>query len=401
MSAGNMEDPMSLTEAAISARIQPGHRVNLLGGVYTGGDLHILRGGTAEAPLTIRNVPGAVARLRFETHQDGSVTRWISEDYGLIRDSVDTNRVSDSPGIDTQANGWHVNGDDCAMINLRIENIIGNGFDWFGHQNGVLYGNIIHSNGWVGSDRAHGPGHYTHNSSYECQKAIKNTVVFNSFRPSMQIGDGGLKDAAYNYIVEDFTTNCRFGAGSTPADNLVVRRLWLSGVRPEFGQDVAQDNGSLLLENCVIDAAKQFHIERFQSVTIRNCVFTSADYTLSEPAGGTTLTLENNRVVSSGQYVNFVPNAYAPRFATLSVFDFDETGSVTIDVSAFVTSGTVRVHNPMLWDEVQDLQVVDGELVLPMTGWTTPLPTGFDEFPTGTGVVFSARFGVFVLEKDF
>lgn len=398
-----------MANAVIFSGIEPGHQLILRGGEYTLSGAYKLLSPVSGGPgnlTTISNFPGETAVIRHEINQQGSYTQWISEDYGLLREGNDPNRINtEGPSLPTEAQGWVLDDYDnsgrasgCNLINLRVKDNIGSGIFWFGAQTGLLYGNIICNNGWVGSDREHGPGHYMYNQSYDHHKTIKNTVVLNSFRPGSQIGDGGGSYPARNFTFEDFTSNARFFAGGPSTDTLIARRLWLSSQWEvlQLGLYATDTCGTALIEDSVIDAPLQFRINHFQEITFRRCKFTASTHVVDyEPEGGTTLVMDDCEVITSGQHINFVPNEYAPRFATLSVLDLDEGGTVAVDISARAVSGTVRVHNPMLWSEYQDLTVTNGMITLPMTGWTTPPPLGYAET---WAAVFSARFGVFLLE---
>lgn len=405
---GTESDPLNIVHALNEFRGQPGDQLILRGGEYALPDTYTytsaLAGGEA-AQVTVTNYPGEEVIFRFGISQQGSYARWISVDYGMHRQGDDAVRVTEGATYDKVSNGFVLDdynntglASGCDLINFRITDNAGSGIFWFGAQTGLLYGNFICNNGWVDASREHGPGHYMYNQSYDHTKTIKNTVVLNSFRPASQIGDGGGTYPAYNFVFEDFTTNQRFFAGTTPADNLIVRRLFASSEYEvlQLGLYTTQDSGSALFEDCVIDAPLQFRAERFAALTFRRCKFTAATYALTEPVGGTTLVLEDCEVVSTGNFINFVPNEYAPGFATLSVIDLDDSGAVVVDVSALAVSGTVRVRNPMLWAEYQDLTVTDGEITLPLTGWTTPPPLGFDTLVMGS--VFSTRFGAWVVQ---
>src|SRR5690606_9324496 len=120
--------------------------------------------------------------------------------------------------------------------------------------------------------------------------------------------------------------------------------------------------------------------ERIDTMTLTNCRFAQESYALEDCEPTITDCAFGNL---TGVDVNLVPNTYAPNFATLTVFDWDASGTVNIDVSAFVASGTVRIHNIILMrSEYRDVDVVAGVLALDMTGWTTPPPLGLDTMLT-------------------
>src|SRR5690606_11869832 len=96
---GDIRDPMTFGEMAVSNRIRPGHTVYLRGGVYDAqSSLTCTLQGTAEAPITVRNYPGEVAQIDAALVLSCPHTRWISEDYGLEVVGTGTDRISKIPG---------------------------------------------------------------------------------------------------------------------------------------------------------------------------------------------------------------------------------------------------------------------------------------------------------------
>jgi len=407
---GSKEFPFDIRTGMSWPDIQSGHTVYLRGGVY---DLETALSctlqGTPDEPITIRNYPGEIAVLRGDVVQQpsGGYVRWLSEDYGLIIDDTLTERTStETPTVPGQHSGLYANNiPGMEFINVRIHNVPGTGISWFLNGGGQAYGVVITDNGWVGSDRPHGPSVYTSCTDAADTKTFRNCLFLNSFR-HVQVGAG---DWCYGtFVFEDITVaNRAFTSGNRFNKNLSVERLFIHNGHPCLGLYIQEDevaiNGVALIKDCVIDpylhdpyGAEAFYLKRWEQATVTGNVFTVDDWTNIELPGGV-YDIQEVVATTTGQFTNFVPNEYAPGFASLTVFDFDETGAVAVDVSALAESGTVRVRNPMLWDdEYQDIAVVDGMLTVPMTDWTTPAPIGF-ETPF-VGQVFSARFGAWILE---
>src|SRR5947207_1111482 len=92
---GTMAQPYDLATALLGAR--PGYTIWLLGGTYRMGHVDTEIAGTAEAPITFRQVPGEKARV------DGSISFFNSAGYVILRDfelfSSDRNRVSSQTGV--------------------------------------------------------------------------------------------------------------------------------------------------------------------------------------------------------------------------------------------------------------------------------------------------------------
>jgi len=169
--------------------------------------------------------------------------------------------------------------------------------------------------------------------------------------------------------------------------------MMISG-HPMLGHGMPNRGDRCALSDSVIYHTEAFYAAKLDRLTISGCRFSSDRYTLVECEPTITDCAFGNL---SGVDVNLVPNTYAPRFATLTVFDWDRRGTVTIDVSAFAESGTLRVHNIILMRrEYRDVKVTRGVLALDMTGWTTPPPLGLDAILTDA---YPGDFGCWILEK--
>lgn len=338
--------------------------------------------------------------------------RWQSSDYGLVQENPGVSHVSAIPGTSnapTDLDAWYgfsIQADDVQVINLRQEFLVGLGFGWLRAHGGLLYGCIVHSSGWIAPDREHGPGLYSSNPDASKTKHIENMVFLNTFRYALQLAHNS--EAILGYQVKRVVVGgVSTFVGSSYVDDLTVDELLMLHFPPNFGfynEYYTDDlpNGSMEMINSIVDSAnalfdQQFRIEDFTTVSVHDNLFTTEAHYLKTLPGGS-YDVDENTVVSSGHYSRFWLNEYAPGFATLTVFDFDEHGTVQVDISALAVSGTVRVHNPMVWEEVEDLTVTGGMITLPMTGWTTPTPEGLDA-PYPTPVIFSARSGVFIVEK--
>jgi hypothetical protein len=390
---------MSIEAALTSTKVQPGHELYLRGGVYEvdSNFINATIAGSEGQQSTVRNYPGEIAYLRFGVYQQGAHVRWMSSDYGLVFQSIVTDREFTSAphaGIDIQA-------DDVDLINIRYDNVLSTAIT--AHNNArrrYLYGNIIFNNGYVNSStqNLHGPGIYTSNEDDAIDITIENTIVLNSFRNAFQIGSGNGLDEAHNFTIKDvITAGPGFYSGSSPVDDLLIDRLWSLIFHPRIGIDEST-SGSMEMRNSLIDSSAwpygtplAFQIENYLSVNVHDNEFTTDNYSLVERDGGT-YNIQSITPVT-GQHTLVIPNIYAPGFATIAVFDFDDTGSVAVDVSALASSGTLRLRNLMLWSEYVDLPINNGEITIDMTIWTTPAPNGFEE---PLQIVFSARFGVWI-----
>lgn len=406
MAYGDIDDPMTLSEAVTLANIKPGHTVWLRGGVYNAQSLLTCTlQGTAEAPITVRNYPGEVAQIDAELILSCPYTRWISEDYGLEVIGTCEDRYSDLDHVPPPGGhkGVTMGQVGVELINLRIYDVTGQGVYWFGPRPGLMYGCVIFNVGYASPDRDYDASIYTHNNYPDVTKRIENCLLLNGLvRYGLQAYSAAT-NKVLNYEIVDVVVGNGFaiiagGPGSEypSLDNIVIERLYETYAYPRLGMYSGARGGALRMSNCVIDARDAaFYARWIDNLTIENCRFSDAVYTLDECEADLSTCQFGNL---SGVDANLVPNIYATRFATLSVFDWDAQGTVNIDVSAFAESGTLRIHNVMLMRrEYRDMEVLAGVLAVPMTGWTTPKPLGFTDEVVNP--LYDDTFGTWILEK--
>jgi hypothetical protein len=88
------------------------------------------------------------------------------------------------------------------------------------------------------------------------------------------------------------------------------------------------------------------------------------------------------------------PNRYEPGRAHITIFNWDNLSSVSVNVgTAGIADGTYVLRNAQnYWQESQTLSVSGGQITVPMTGWTVVAPIGWTTPPNTF-----PEFGVFVL----
>lgn len=393
------------TITALAAGANPGTTIYLNSGLYTMPNDQVWEcslQGTTDAPITIRNTPGELVRLDARIIQRGANVIWMSDDYGLEIFSSNTRRTSGYAGAADLpcVAGFGIAATNIRLINIRFLDATGTGIYWFGSGYGLIYGCVIANCGYIDPARAHGPGIYTHKHTDTAEtKTIENTMVLNSFVYGLQCYSDST-NWIRNYRIRNVVTNsgATFSSNHGQVDDLEIERLWMTGT-PLFGiPGQSTEHGNICVSGMITAGEQAFALRNFAQATIMGGKFKSESYAAVERAGGSIYTIEDNQFGNlSGVDVNLVPNIYAPRFATLTVFDWDRQGTVRIDVSAFAESGTLRVHNIILMrQEYRDLPVVNGVLALDMTGWTTPPPLGFDAMWKNA---YPGDFGCWILEK--
>lgn len=392
MGTGAIDSPLTLSEAMSHEGILPGHTVWLRGGLYNAqSSLTCTLQGTAENYITVQNYPGELVQIDAELLMSCPYTRWMSTDYNLEIVGTDTDRTTAGHyGIQHAAAGVE-------LINIRIINVKNTGMYFFGYP-GLVYGCHIIHNGYIGDVRIHGPGIYSHNNTGS-EKDIINCAIVDSFRYGLQLYSDSTNHV-WNYDVIDTTVigpdiivSGAPGADYPSLDDVLLDRLSLYGGRVFIGLYQGARGDRLSLINSNIRHTWQFSAYKMDRLTIESCNFFNELYDFVECEAD----LSTCVFSPSGVNVNIVPNLYAPNFATLTVFNWDYTANINIDISTFMESGTVRVHNIILMrSEYRDIEVSAGVLALGMTGWTTPPPLGLE---TPTTNAYPVDFGCWILEK--
>ena len=185
---GTKSSPLDLAAAlGAGSRAKPGDTIWLRGGTYRGG-LTSTVGGRADAPVTIRAVPGERATIdcRSRQGQQGSTLFSVEGDWTVVRDLEVT--CSDPKRV-TKITGSHPNdirrgGISCRASGVKFVNLVvhdcsnGLGF-WSGGAGGEVYGCLIYNNGWLAPDRGHGHAIYAQNKTGT--KRLVDNILFNQF----------------------------------------------------------------------------------------------------------------------------------------------------------------------------------------------------------------------------
>jgi Right handed beta helix region len=182
---GTIENPWDLqTALAHPLVIQPGDRLWLRGGVYSGNFTSRLTG-AATRPIVVRNYRGERAILDAPGEPkelqvlkiDGAWT-WY---WGLEVMSSWPERI-DPPK--QRAAAISVYGPNVKLINMAIHDAFGVGF-WSGSDDSEMYGNLVYNNGHDSSDRGHGHGIYAQNR--DGAKLLTDNIVFQNFSHGIHV----------------------------------------------------------------------------------------------------------------------------------------------------------------------------------------------------------------------
>ena len=458
---GTVTNPWDLQTALNHpASVQPGDTIWLHEGTYAGGFTNELNG-TASDPIVVRSAPGEWARLdmndndpnTFETFTiNGSHTHFVNFEVFSSDTGSRQSAYSGSWAPDQDRGSVEIRGDHITLSSLILHDMNkGIGF-WKTAVGGELNSLIIFNNGWWGTDRFHGPGIYTQNTS-PVTKQLTNNIIFNQFYNGLYV-TGTSNSEIDNYFIEgnvSFNNGAAFGAtfnpayqallgGGNPADNIVFRENSFYVAGP-FGVDRFGFTGG---GRNVEITDNYFHDNVLFSSTWEDVTFTGntlggkANFTVEAllPADGTYDDFEwdNNRYYAtrsspfklqgvgrtwdswravtgldanstisheapSGTVIDVRANEYEPGGGHAVIYNFDDHPSVQVDISSIVPAGAsyeIRNVLDIFGAPLVSAASYDGGLVaIPMNDTASPSPIGFE---AAAPHVQSGEFGVFVIE---
>ncbi len=379
--SGTATLPWDLTTALAGAggRVHPGDTVWLRAGTYGSGegrsDYHATLTGTSTAPIIVRQYPGERATINGDIAVDGSDT-WYW-DFELTNTNASTTNV--------QAINSHCPG--CRFINLVVHDHSGDGIGlWAEGPNQVAYGNIIYNNGFRGtSSTQFGHGIYAQNNTGT--KLLQDNIIFNQFGYGIHIYGSEL--AFLNNFTVDGNVSFNSGVGSgmnytfggsSPLINFVATNNMayynpnLIGNSMRVGYNFGTTNqGGVVTNNYIVGTA-------FVSQWTSNLTFTGN--TVINPSGTALLidqdvptgsTVDHNTYFSSAasallvlgdgfslsqlqskfgwdthstlttslpqNHVVVEPNTYEKGRANIVVYNWNGSGSVTVDLSGVLNAG--------------------------------------------------------------
>jgi hypothetical protein len=379
--SGSATAPWDLTTAFSGAggRIHPGDTVWLRAGTYGSGegrsDYHATLNGTASAPIIVRAYPGERATVNGDIAVDGSNT-WY---WGFELSNTTTSTT------DVQAINSHCPG--CRFINMVIHDHSGDGIGlWAEGPNQVAYGNIIYNNGFRGtSSTQFGHGIYAQNSTGS--KLLQDNVMFNQFGYGVHIY--GSEQAFLNNITVDGNVafnsgvangmNYTFG-GSSPLNNFVATgnmayynpdrignsfrvgynfgvtnqngtvtnnyvvgtafvSQWTSGLT-FTGNTVINPGGTTLLIDQDVPTASTVDHNTYIGGSPSTFEVLGNNYTLAQMQSKFGLDTHSTLSLSVPQnHIVVEPNTYEKGRANIVVFNWNGSGSVTVDLSGVLNAG--------------------------------------------------------------
>jgi PKD repeat protein len=418
---GTITNPWALqTALSQPAAVHAGDTIWLRGGTYVGRYTSYLSGSSTQ-PIVVRSYPGEWARV------DGGpgplvATLTVAGQYtwywGFEIFSSDTKRRS------TQNGSWPTDlnrgspiftaQDSVLHPGIKIINmVIHDGTDGISAYATApdmeIYGNLIFNNGWDGAtDRGHGHGIYAQNQTGT--KTISDNIIFNqygeginiygsasAFLDNISVTGNTVFDAGLPSIYSA-SRNLLFGAesGSVAHNGKVDSNsfFWMAG-GPATGFFIGYAGGTSgfeIRDNWIV--AMDNNSATFgggqASLTMTGNHFYRNVSGISESAYPSNTYHHTTR--PTGTYVIVRPNAYEAGRGHITVFNWDRSATVAVDVSSILTVGTsYEVRNAQNYFAAPVLTgtYAGGTLTLPMSGLSVAAPIGATA-PPATGPDFNA-----------
>jgi hypothetical protein len=409
-SSGNPWDLQTALSGPNSVR--PGDVIWLRGGTYRGIFTSTLIG-TPSDPIIVQQYPGE--RAIIDGGDSGTVSiltvtgsnTWY---WGFEIMSSDPRRVSAETGsyANDIGRGTAVSiaqspttGSGLKFINMIVHDAAGGFGLWKEGINAEVYGSIVYYNGWTAPDRGHGHGIYVQNDSGS--KRIVDNIVFSNFSHGMQAY--GSDTAPINNITvqgntfftngmpNDYQRNLLVGGGTVAQNPRIADNVFfypgVSGQNLNVGNDPygAGASNPVITGNYDVNGDNQFSPNN-SNVTMSGNSFYSIVYGAIPNLYPSNI-FSNARPTSTQVFVR--PNQYEPGRANITVMNWGNSSSVSVDLSSVLSSGSsyqVRNAQNFYGSPVRSGVYSGGAISLPTTA-SAAAPVGFAT-PPATGPLFSA-----------
>ena len=402
---GQLQNPWNLQTALNHpAIVRPGDTIWVRGGTYPGKYRSALRGGVNQ-PIVVRQYPGERAILDANTNTstpavltaDGAWT-WF---WGLeVTNSNPVRRLGSS-----RPTGIDIFGPNIKIINMVVHDN-GSGFGlWNGADDSEIYGTLIYYNGWEGGDRGHGHSIYSQNRLG--WKRITDNIYFKSYSHGIHIY-GSENAFLDNFLIEGNTgfdngvlspssgakTQFLIGGGVV-AKNLILRdnATFFSGNDGRNHLGHGSGCANLLAERNFFVAPTAMQLS-CTGVTFNGNLFYGG------LSGMTAAQFPNNTYTTvrpQGVQVLVRPNRYETGRGHVTVYNWDNLSSVSVNLSTVLASGTayeIRDAQNFFGAPVVSGVYNGGAITLPMTGTAISPLTGVAEVAL---LHTPVRFGSFIV----
>ena len=408
---GSFSNPWQLqTALSQPAAVHPGDTIWLRGGTYTGRFTSYLNGTSAQ-PIIVRQYTGERATIDGGTGGTsaiftvyGSYT-WF---WGFEVTSSDPDRSTSTPGSSppdiTRGDGFEIN-QTVTHPGLKFINLIVHdtrqGFSyWKEAQDAEIYGSLIYYNGWNAPDGGHGHGIYAQNQTGT--KKITDNILFSGFSYGFHAYTEG------SHIDNlDLEGNTLFNAGNLDGTN---RNLLIGGIpginaaNPVVKNNYMYRQGGADGFNIGLDGscsnATVTNNYVSNETTLNNClpVTMTGNSFYGGIAGFSQSQYPSNTYYSSrptGVKVFIRPNAYEAGRANVTVYNWANQSSVSVDLTGILAPGTgfeIRNAHDFFGAPVVTGTYSGGSVSIPMTGLSVAAPVGW-----GAPNTTSPEFGAFVV----
>ena len=429
---GTSVNPWSLAKALTQpAAVRPGAIIWMRGGTYTGMFRSDLQG-TADAPITVRQMPGERATINGSLYiAEPWTTYWGFEitNSGIADNGIPTNAVS--------LFGAHTK-----LINLIIHDNRGSGIGmWADAPDSEVYGCLIYNNGIskfehgiyvqnqtgvqhitdnvIFYQSGHGIHGYTAQGQFIQGLELKGNVGFANGWSSPYAANilvGGETPAARISVVNNYTyyaskqLNINIGYTQTTNQDVVIEGNYFVGGQPVL--QVNRWNKASILSNTLISKNTMVgftpitnndiswnsnvyqHVGQANTFTVNT---TSLPFAKWQQMTGFDTTSQYHTFQPTTPQIFVRPNQYESNRATLIVYNWPSQSAVDVDVSGVLPVGA---HY-----EVRDTQnyfdtpIVEGKyngthISLPTTGLSAAAPSG-DWIPSPLAI--DPQFHAFIL----
>ena len=403
---GSINSPWDLQTALNQpSAVHAGDTIWLRGGTYTGHFTSILNG-SSSSPIIVRQYAGE--RATIDGNYAGNLTTLeIHGSYAWywgfeVFNSDPTRYTSNGDDPPRRGEGVQLLGDGTKMINMIVHDTSQGVLSSSGVNGAEIYGNLLYYNGYDSPDRGHGHGAYVQNDPGNSTKKVTDNIIFEQFGYGIHgYAEGGYLDNL------DYEGNTSFDNGGLSQVSGWTTNVLLGGLQVAtspiissnytYNQVHAGANNTGYSAGCTNPMISGNYFDSGTALKIISCsgITLTGNTLYGSISGFSQSQFPNNTYYSSqptGVKVFIRPNAYEAGRANITVYNWDQNSTVSVDVSALLSPGS--------YFEIRNVQDYFGEAVVsgsydgnpisvPMTGLSVAAPVGVAT-PNSTGPTFNA-----------
>jgi len=351
--SGSLENPWYIESALLSGAVGPGDTIWIRGGTYYNPNrtpnywgYGFSLQGTSEAPIVVRAYPNERATIDGGLQTSGTPRHVRIQDLEIIvSENLTESRFSPEEGSHPtffnrpRGGVTLVYGHDIKVINNVIhDNFQGISFWSTVSGDSEIYGNLVYDNGWESTDRYHGHGFYTQNSSGDW-KYIRNNISFGNYSLPFKVYGESFTALLDRYVIErnffmkgsnsDDDRLIVGGPGDIP-DHIMFLNNVIHGSKPIIGFTVGT-NDAVVAENMII-----YH----RSLSTPNNTNLTRLNNFRWNGTTTTATVEGVQVpIPSSPSVFLNPNIYDSNRANLAILAFPGQTTAQVDMGSLLVNG--------------------------------------------------------------